>query len=184
MDTIRFILVLSLALVVMLLWDAWHKDYGNYPPTQAISAKPETAPVESADIPQLTEDTTTGTTATEKPTPPAVTAQTVTVTTDLFNIKIDTNGGNIIDAELLKFPLSADEPDKPVHLLTENHDLVYIIQGGIISNDSAPTHATAYSSTQKSYTLAPGQESLQVPLYWQDNNGLKIIKTYLQPQIV
>ena len=178
MDTIRFILVLSLALVVMLLWDAWQKDYGNVPPTPAISAEPGSAPAKSVDIPQLPEETTTNTTAPEKPSLPAVTAKTITVKTDLFNIKVDTNGGNIIDAELLKFPLSANEPDKPVHLLTENHDLVYIIQGGIISNDKAPNHAAAYASTQETYTLAPDQESLQVPLYWQDNEGLKIKKTY------
>ena len=174
MDTIRFILVLSLALVVMLLWDAWQRDYGS-PSTQTIAAKTDTR-VKAADIPQLPEETLS--TAHEKPVQTTVTAQPITVITDLFNIKIDTNGGNIIDAELLKFPLSINEPDKPVHLLTENHDLVYIIQGGIVSNNSAPTHAAMYTSSQNTFTLAPGQESIQVPLYWEDDSGVKIKKSY------
>jgi YidC/Oxa1 family membrane protein insertase len=174
MDSIRFILVLSLALVVMLLWDAWQRDYGS-PPPQNLSAESD-SPVKTADIPQLPEETVS--TAPEKHIRPAVTAQAITVKTDLFNIKIDTKGGNIIDAELLKFPLSINAPDKPVHLLTENHDLVYIIQGGIISNNNAPTHATAYTSSQNVYMLAPGQQSIRVPLYWHDDSGLMIIKSY------
>lgn len=174
MDSIRFILVVSLALVAMLLWDAWQRDYGS-PATQTIAARPE-AGEKTADIPQLPEETVS--TAPEKPVQTAVTAQPVTVITDLFNIKIDTNGGNIIDAELLKFPLSINEPDKPVHLLTENHSLVYIIQGGIVSNNNAPTHAATYTSSQNTFTLAPGQQSITVPLYWQDESGLKVKKTY------
>ena len=174
MDSIRFILVVSLALVVMLLWDAWQRDYGS-PATQTVATRPE-AGAKTADIPQLPEETVS--TAPEKPVQTAVTAQPITVITDLFNIKIDTSGGNIIDAELLKFPLSINEPDKPVHLLTENHKLVYIIQGGIVSNNIAPTHAATYTSSQHTFTLAPGQQSITVPLYWQDDSGLKVKKTY------
>ena len=174
MDTIRFILILSLALVVMLLWDAWQRDYGALAP-QTIPAKSETR-AKTADIPQLPEENVS--TAPEKPAQTVVTTQPITVITDLFNIKIDTNGGNIIDAELLKFPLSINEPDKPVHLLTENHNLVYIIQGGILSNNNAPTHAATYTSAQNTFALAPGQQSLRVPLYWQDDTGLMVKKIY------
>ena len=178
MDTLRFVLILSLALVTMMLWEAWQKDYGGAPATvkPPPPEKADTASVKSPDIPQLPEAAASSTT--EKNIATVTTAQTITVKTDLFNVKIDTNGGNIIDAELLKFPLSINEPDKPVHLLTENHDLFYIIQGGIISKDSAPTHAAVYTSKQKSYLLAPGQQSVQASLYWQDENGLKIKKSY------
>ena len=176
MDTIRFILVLSLAIVVMMLWDAWQRDYGSLSPPAQVATRESETPAKTADIPQLPEETVA--TTPEKTARAITTAQAITVVTDLFNIKIDTNGGNIVDAELLKFPLSINAPDKPVHLLTENHDLVYIIQGGIISDDNAPTHAAAYTSPQNKYSLAPGQQSVQVPLYWQDGSGLMITKSY------
>jgi YidC/Oxa1 family membrane protein insertase len=174
-DTTRFILVLSLTLVIMLLWDAWQRDYGTTSIQQGTVER-DLPKKNTADIPQLSTDTVSD--STDRSEIDTISKKTIAVKTDLLNLEIDAKGGNIIAAELAKFPLSIDEPDKPVRLLAENNDLVYIIQGGIISNQQAPTHAAIYSSPKEIYTLEANQQSLKVPLYWEDASGVRVKKIF------
>ena len=187
MDTTRFILVVALCLVLALLWDAWQKDYGTLPSTPyTVTHKTETQKQqeqktsiaeEAADIPQMTEKTneTKPSTANNNV---GNTSELISVHTDLFNIKIDTHGGTLVDAELLKYPVSIDQPDSPVVLLSSDPEHLYIIQGGLLSNKPAPAHDADYTFSKSQYSLHDGLDVLQVPLYWKSDNGLVVKKIY------
>ena len=174
MDTTRFVLLVSLSLVIMLLWDAWQRDYGapHIPAMTSDSVQESAAP----DVPEIPETVTT-----ELPDISDLrdtTAELIEVTTDLFRIQINIRGGNIENAELLGFPVSLDDPEKKVRLLYNDPAAPYITQGGLLSKDPAPTHEAIFTSHHQTYSMSPHEESLQVPLYWQTNDGLEIKKIF------
>jgi len=41
-----------------------------------------------------------------------------------------------------------------------------------------PTHYAIYKADQQNYQLRDGQDEIKVPLYWQADNGLTVVKTY------
>lgn len=175
MDTTRLILVLSLSLVIFLLWDAWQRDYGVPPPT--VSADETAAITEPAhDVPQLPEGADGPLTETLVSTKRK--SGLITVDTDLFAIKIDTRGGNLVAAELKGFPLSLEQPDVLVKLLNDDPSQLYIIQGGLLSSNAAPTHDAEYTATRQQYVLQAGQDILQVPLIWPEEDGVIVKKIY------
>jgi len=52
---------------------------------------------------------------------------------------------------------------------------LFIAQAGLVSRDqAAPNHTTAWAFDQDSYVLQPGQELVEVPLYWRDESGLEV----------
>ena len=175
MDTTRFVLLVSLSLVIMLLWDAWQRDYGTTQ-TQAPVVNDVVKDAPALDVPSLPEATATG--LPEIHTPLEKKAELIDVKTDLFHIQINTAGGNIENAELLKFPISLDEPDKKVRLLYNDPAAPYITQGGLLSKDPAPTHDALFTAQNLSYSLSPDDESLQVPLFWQTDEGLVVKKVF------
>lgn len=178
MDTARFVLVVSLCLVVMLLWDAWQRDYG---PRQ-VASRPTEQPSDvardtSADIPAILADHPENQIP-EQTQPAEHKNERIKVITDVLGLDIDTLGGGINHAELLQYPVSLAQPDIPVELLNKDPAQLYIVQGGLLSNTSAPTHDAIYTSPQTEYILMPDQEMLQVPLLWESSDGIKVKKMY------
>lgn len=174
MDTTRFVLLVSLSLVIMLLWDAWQRDYGDVYVQPATSEATEEAP--ALDVPDLPEAATA-----ELPEVLGQTedkAEVIDVITDLFHVQINTRGGNIEGAELLHFPVSLEEPDKKVRLLYNDPGAPYITQGGLLSKDPAPTHEAIFTTPALSYVLPENEEILEVPLYWQSDDGLVVKKVF------
>jgi YidC/Oxa1 family membrane protein insertase len=69
----------------------------------------------------------------------------------------------------------------PVRLFNNNPENIFIAQSGLIADSgsaNASDHYTVFKSEQDSYALQPGQDSMQVPLTWTDNNGLVITKLF------
>jgi YidC/Oxa1 family membrane protein insertase len=175
MDTTRFVLLVSLSLVIMLLWDAWQRDYG------AIQSQPAIEDIVVKDTPALDVPALPEAAVTELPeihSPLEKKAELIDVKTDLFHIQINLAGGNIEGTELLKFPVSLEEPDKKVRLLYYDSDTPYVTQGGLLSKDPAPTHDAMFTAQNLSYSLSPDDESLQVPMFWQTEDGLAVKKVY------
>ncbi len=169
MDNQRFILFIILSALILMLWSAWEAE--NRTSTDAARA--------------------TNTTATPLPsTPPAAAARTpdtktleraerINVTTDLLDIQIDTMGGDIRVADLLKHPVALDQPKKPFRLLNDTDSDLYIAQSGLLARDTAlPNHRTRYSSEASKYQLVPGTDVLEVRLNWSGSDGLKVSKIY------
>ncbi len=200
MDNIRFILIVTFAMLVFMLWQAWELDYGPKPEVAAI-VNP-TAPVKE-DLPMASTDATlqkegAGHNAIAIPNALAPVAKTITVKTDVISLEIDLQGGTVTNLDLLSYPVektntlvdklrvmvglsSAEINSAPVRLFDNNQDKIFVAQSGLIAGSglaAAPNHYTVFSNEKDHYTLAPEQDSLTIPLTWTDHNGLVISKVF------
>lgn len=188
MPETRNLFLITLAVLVFLMWTQWQQDYAR--PQQVISnADPIDQTVASiddqnnsgdlpnavaADIPQ----------AITSAAPDAVSSNQnfsnenlITVTTDVLELLVDPQGGTVVNAKLLQYPVEVGEPSNPIQLMQRNASTYYVAQSGLLSaNNPAPTHQAGYQSQQQSYRLANGQDELQVPLTWQEGS-VSVTKT-------
>jgi YidC/Oxa1 family membrane protein insertase len=103
---------------------------------------------------------------------------TVLVSTDLFQAKISTRGGNLIELDLLNHGENND-PKTPFKLLTKTESSVYIIQSGLLSqNIKLPDLNSIFTTPKLSYVLSGSQDKLDIPLEFKLSDNIKIIKNY------
>ena len=164
MDFQRLILFTGLALVLVLIWQAW----GEHNLTPVVPTMSQTAQqsgqgqaiaVNTEDVPSAptTASTITSTAANEVPKPTLKTLPTshiVVVETDLIRAAIDTYGGDLRRLELLTYPEKLDYPDEPFRLLNEEGADLFVIQGGLLGTQGElPNHHTQYDANQHNYSL-------------------------------
>lgn len=144
-----------------------------------------TIPTESAsealadDIPDLPVLPPENTQPSLKPLPEAA-AEGITVTTDVFSLTIDPNGGNIIRLDLTAYPQSLQQRDQPFRLLDNRPGRIHVLQSGLRAAEglAAPTHRDAYRAEAKEFQL--DGEELRVPLFWEDAaQNIKVTKTFI-----
>ncbi len=183
MDNLRFILVVSLSLVMLMLWQEWEKDYGvsSEAPAELNGAQKVKTESLDASVPAVPS------TSVIQQQPPSVSDNNVAVLagkepirvkTELYQISIGQTGGSIDKVELLKYPVTLETPDEPMILLNNTTPLFYIAQGGLLSNDGGPTHEATFTSPSNYYVLSEGESKLVVPLVWESEDGLKVTKSY------
>ncbi|HSH44048.1 MAG TPA: membrane protein insertase YidC, partial [Arenicellales bacterium] len=197
MDVQRAILLFALAFVLIVLYQRWLDFQAPQGPeaTQTAGQQTEGAPAE--DIPQAPEPGVSDTpqapdAADGEPAAPQVPQaqesgegqeRLVEVTTDLLRVRIDTNGGRIVETALLKHPVSVEQPDQPFLLLkqesTAKGDDIFTTQSGLIGRDREyPNHRTAYEVDQTDYRLREGADSLEVDLHWTAPDGVRYTKRF------
>ena len=110
--------------------------------------------------------------------PAAATGQLTTVTTDVYRLTFDSNGGSLVGADLLKYPTdSRDASSAPITLLQNNAKQVYVAQTGLLG-EGQPNHLTPMTLTTPNPVLSDGQNSVQVRYESPDQGGVKLVKTY------
>jgi len=183
MDTKRFILVLSLGLVMMMLWQEWQNDYGQ--PRQVVVTETGNKTEQAIeDAPSVKDMPVTATKEMPQPaqTEEAVEADRndryVLVTTDVFKLEIDLVGGTLRKASLLKYPLNKNNPDVPLVLLDYSDKKLHIAQSGLLSRNEAPNHNTIYQSSSSVFNMGD-KDKLSVELHWQSENGVVVTKSLL-----
>ena len=181
METTRFILILSLSLVGMMLWQAWEQDYGLAPEpvVRSDDYRQTPAPTQAEDLPSIS----IAEPGPDEPTAilerkPSETARPIVVQTDVFRIEINPHGAGIEKAALLQYPLDAKNPALPFVLMDRSAGLFYITQGGLLSTRAAPNHEQMFAADRHSYVMGPGQDVLTVPLRWESEDGIRVIKTF------
>jgi len=184
MDNPRTLLAIALSFLVLLIWQAWMKDYGPQLQPQTVEPSAETA------LPSVAEGGEDLPTAPDDQPPAAAQeavavqlpeGQRVEVVTDLYRIIIDTQGGDLREVDLLQYPLSADEDSGPFRLLEENPNLLFIAQSGLRvgkGKGPEPTHYASFQVDQNSFELKPDSDLLEVPLRWTNDNGIEVTKLY------
>ncbi|MBC6414240.1 MAG: membrane protein insertase YidC [Chromatiales bacterium] len=198
MENSRLILYLSLALVLFLLWERWQvwqsENYAiSTPPTQPYqqATSPETDTyTRQDDLPEAVAYDPTKANTVIQNAEQNVLSRRVQVTTDVLELDISTRGGDIIRADLLKQPLSINEPNIPFRLLNngEGGDF-YIVQSGLlhdqiagISKDTlrsrAPSHHEEYQIRQPQAMLGDNDDTLRTVLYWDSGDGIEVDKIY------
>ena len=195
MDNQRLFLWTGLALVLFLNYQAWQHDYAPSPVTP--SAESEALPKSAAPAPgtslsdalpsigappaanPATAAATSGAGGSVEPvSTPAVPA--IRVRTDVLELLISTQGGEIRQATLLKYPREKDAPNELMTLLTtEGPDSPSVFQWGLTAGGAGaePNHKAVFTAAQPSYTLADGANELSVPLTWSDGAGLTVTRT-------
>ena len=191
MDNIRFILVVTFAMLVFMLQQAWEADYVLKPAVETVSSVVNS----SEDVPATTAQTQTQVVTTAVA---AIDAKVIKITTDVLALEINAEGGTIQNLDLLNYPNerentivdklrqtfgfeASEKNTAPVRLFNAQAENLFVAQSGFIAGNGsaeAANHHSVFTTQQDSYTLEEGQESLSVPMTWTDNNGLKVTKTF------
>ena len=183
MDIKRTILIVALAIVSYVMVLKWNQDYGQAAlPTQNVAAN-QNAPAipdgtnasASADVPSANTDTSTPT-----ETPVVASKDLIHVKTDVLELAIDPQGGDVAQLMLPKYPRRQDHPDVPFQLFDNGGERTYLAQSGLTGTngpDARPTGRPVYSAEQKTYQLADGQNQLNVDLKFSDA-GVNYIKRF------
>jgi YidC/Oxa1 family membrane protein insertase len=190
MSSLRSFLVVSLIAVSYLLFLRYQEFTApKLPPPAANSevaapaaaASDPAAPTAPSDVPQAAAppaDLPVAATAAATPR-----GDSIRVRTDLLDVRIETTGGDLSSAKLLRYPIKPKQYDQPVELLKLDPDAVYLAQSGLFSQSGvpAPNHTTAWTlapGTPRELNLADGQNELSVALEWTDPSGLSARKIY------
>jgi YidC/Oxa1 family membrane protein insertase len=182
MDNQRLFLFVALSFVVLLMWQAWLKDYGpaqqeSHPTAPAVQ-QPATATAPEEELPPASAVPA----AKESSVPEQITlpaGQQVEVKTDILDVVINTAGGGIRRTDLLDYRVSTTPGSAPLRLLNDTMPDLFIVQSGLRTPDGVePTHHVEYHAEQTHYQLAAGADSLQVPLHWRSPKGVEVTKLY------
>jgi YidC/Oxa1 family membrane protein insertase len=190
MDNQRVFVWAALALVLWLNYLAWKNDYAPAAapvPAPAATESGVAAPPPASDtLPSLpsgapSAPATAPSAATPTPEVEAASgngAPVIHVTTDVLSLDISARGGDLIRADLAKYPVQKNRPDVPVRLFNPANP-VFVARSGLrAAQGSEPTHQALFESAATDYRLKPGDKALVVPLTWTDGEGLSVTKTY------
>ena len=206
---VRVILWATLAMALLMNYVTWMQDYPPAPPAAspavpAVSgAAPGTGLALGSAAPALLAPPATGAGAAITPAPvatavttiegaaapaaastanasaPAV-AERVHVLTDVLDVDISLDGGELTRTDLLAYPLVKGQP-APVRLLNrDSADSLFVLQSGLAgaAGVASPTHLAHFSAPLGELRLGASQSELQLPLTWTNAQGVTVIKTY------
>ena len=205
-DIRRTILWVIFGFSMVLLWDQWKVANGQKPtffPTQNQSAAAKSAAGSSgstsSDLPLSSAPASVSSGASQVPAAnpanvvnsavlpagaPSAALQSarekLTVSTDVFSLMFDTEGGALVKSSFNKFKDMADKTSGFV-LLDESAGRVYLAQTGLIpaaGGVALPTHKTPMVVGAGPRSLADGQNELQIKFESPEVGGVKLIKTY------
>jgi len=204
----RMFLWLGLVLALWINYETWQRDYAapvvTTPAVTATAAAPGAAPTGlAASVPASAAavtapatatagaaapvatagGATTGVAATSSSTtsPAAATTATIRVVTDVLDMDVALQGGDLVRADLRRYPLIKGE-DTRVRLLNRNPQQFYYLQTGLTdpAGGARPTHLAVFTAAANRYELAEGANELRVPLQWMDPaTGVTVTKTYV-----
>ncbi|MGP8308558.1 membrane protein insertase YidC [Vibrio sp. YIC-376] len=169
MDSQRNILLIALALVSFLLFQQWQ--VAKNPEPQAIEQAQSNS---SLPAPSFADELDPA------PGHQQASAKTITVTTDVLTLSIDTVGGDVVHADLNKYAAELDSSD-PFVLLKDTQGHQFIAQSGLVGPqgiDLSSTNRPQYTVSAENFTLAEGQDELRVPMTFAAN-GIEYSKTYI-----
>lgn len=158
MESMRGFFILGFAICSFLLYQAWQKDYGPQPEQEVNEQFGQSNTVANSKV-----DTN----------------NLIEVVTDVFKIKIDRVGGDVVYAELNDYNKELNnEQEKAV--LFDYRDRVYQAKSALLGTgapDNQLPRAT-YQTKQSSYSLQDGQDELIIPLTWANDEGVLFTKTF------
>jgi YidC/Oxa1 family membrane protein insertase len=175
----KIMLFVALGLTLVMIWQSWVEFQQQYHPANGQQATQNAGNAESGttgstnlseDVPDAPEVTSAQVSSTEGVEPVveevSSSGQIVNITTDMFNVQIDTQGGDIIHVELLKHPVSVDTPDQPFVLMHRDSTGLFVAQNGLIGKGrDYPNHNVLFSASQLDYQLGD-EEYINVVLKW------------------
>ncbi|MEM6710279.1 MAG: membrane protein insertase YidC [Pseudomonadota bacterium] len=195
----RILLLLGLAATGYFLIIQWSRDYGqavdaagfSEPPTPGAravvpdspsdlppDAPPAPSTAASSDVP---DDALIGSGALAPAAAPVAALDAerlVKVTTPTLEVWIDRYGGDIVRAQLPKYPITGDNPDIPMVLLNQGQGRTYVAQSGLIGRDGIDKGSRpVFSATQSEYSLT---ENTPLDVVFTTNiDGFEVVKRFV-----
>ena len=195
MDNPRIYLWIALALLVWMNIIQWDRDHAQPAQPAATSANAPAATDRSApgasaasQLPALPSNDPTAPppAATEPAAAPSVAAVNagapkVRVVTDVLDLDISLQGGDLLRADLPRYPKDKKPGSPPVRLLSTDDATFGVVRSGLRAADgrAEPTHLATFTTPRNEYRLAQGDQELRVPLAWTDGQGLTVMKSYV-----
>jgi len=167
MDIKTIFLYAAFAIVSFNLWTEWNHVHPNIEKTEKV-AKVEEPIVHTQSNAAL------------EPTIKTISDQFVSVKTDVLNLKIDLQNGDLVYASLLKFPKSLKTDAQPFTLFQQNiQQQYYAVSNFIEMKGNQPENIKIqYTCPQVNYALAENQNELTVTFQGFNSLGLKVDKVY------
>ncbi|MGL6036785.1 MAG: membrane protein insertase YidC [Legionella sp.] len=180
MDIRRIVLFMATALIGLSLWNSWQLDYPAQTAaveqsSQQTANNPLLPPIRSADSQQNAtvpvNDTQTS----------AEQSRLIHVKTDVLDVAIDLNQGDVVSGQLLDYPLSVEDKDKPFSLLQNDASERYVANSSLFMTNGQNVEPLKlnYSADQSVYQLNPDQETLVVTLHGKTDEGLDVDKEFI-----
>lgn len=198
-DIRRTILWVVFGFSMVLLWDQWQVHTGHkatfFPgPSQSAPAAPKADASGAAGVPSSVPVPSvvaapvagaqavpgTALPAAAAASAPAVPRERIVVTTDVFKLTLDSEGGSLLQTEFLQHVDMADKKRNFV-LLDDSKDRVYMAQTGLIggaAGGSLPTHKTMMTLVPGERQLKDGSKELVLRFESPELGGVKLVKTY------
>ncbi len=180
MDLQRTLLIAGLVVVGYLMVLQWNQDYHQPQPLSEVATQ-----LPASNIPDTPRTTRASSEAPDLPQDhgqaPVVQqpqhAQLITIKTDTLNLTIDTRGGDIVRAELPKFPRVKGEKDAFV-LMENTNTRLFIAQSGLTGPNGPDRNGKPlYTSAKTEYTMGD-HNTLTVDLNLKADNGVVITKQF------
>ncbi len=198
-DIRRTILWVVFGFSMVLLWDQWQVHTGHkatfFPgPSQSAPAAPKADASGAAGVPSSVPVPSvvaapvagaqavpgTAVPAAAAASAPAVPRERIVVTTDVFKLTLDSEGGSLLQTEFLQH-IDMDDKKRNFVLLNDSKDRVYMAQSGLIggaAGGSLPTHKTMMTLAPGERQLKDGSKELVLRFESPELGGVKLIKTY------
>jgi protein translocase subunit yidC len=182
MNSPRSILFIAFLVVSFFLYQNWLID--TAPGTQKSAQTQQTQTTDSG-VPEARMEPTASESAvpvsSDSGLPATSTASNnprVTVKTDVLDVVIDTHGGDVVNAQLLKFARTQNS-DERFELLHANPNQLYIAQSGLVGADGTDSAQgrPVFHVEQTEFQLTG--DKLEVPLYYTLEDGSEVIKTFV-----
>ena len=174
MESQRSFLLIGLAMVGFLLWQQWQLDYGPQPLAPLATTEQTSTDLDmpsSEDVPAPNLDGQTLIASSD------LGGQIVSIITDTLILSIDTKGGDVVSADLVKFPIEQDSQEL-YSLLKPSGDKLFIAQSGLIGRDGTDSKGRpTYTVDSDSYMLEG--DTLTVPLKLLTTEGLQVTKNFV-----
>ncbi|WP_293729463.1 membrane protein insertase YidC [uncultured Actinobacillus sp.] len=153
MNSNRGLLALALLFISFLVYQQWEMDKAPKPVVAQTS------------VAQSTTDTPTSATGASNAVDSQAQGRIITVSNDVFQLKIDTLGGDVVESDLLAYAKELNGEER--FALLENKDgKTYVAQSGLVGKNGIDTAAgrAQYRVEGDEFKLADGQDELRVPL--------------------
>jgi YidC/Oxa1 family membrane protein insertase len=195
-DIRRTILWVVFGFSMVLLWDQWQVYNGHkatfFPASvQSGASAPPASPAAASTVPMATPAVAAQVGAQSVPgvapdplgavpSAPSLARERIVVTTDVFKLTFDTDGGSLLRTEFLQH-IDMENKSRNFVLLDDSKERVYLAQTGLIGGAALsplPTHKTAMTLAPGERQLKPGVDELVLSFESGEVGGVKLVKTY------
>ena len=195
-DIRRTILWVVFGFSMVLLWDQWQVYNGHkatfFPASvQSGASAPPASPAAASTVPTATPAVVAQVGAQSVPgvapdplgavpSAPSLARERIVVSTDVFKLTFDTDGGSLLRTEFLQH-IDMENKSRNFVLLDDSKERVYLAQTGLIGGAALsplPTHKTAMTLAPGERQLKPGVDELVLSFESGEVGGVKLVKTY------